>query len=75
MMTQNEMVLQHLKTHKSIDLVTAYNDYGVMALHSRISDLRKKGHIIATNSHTKKNRFGKNVQVYDYTLLKEAKEG
>lgn len=73
MKTQNEMVLDHLRKHGTINLVTAYNEYGVMALHSRISNLRQAGHNIATISHTQKNRFGKNVQVYDYKLVKEAK--
>ena len=72
MKSQNEMVLDHLREHGTINLVTAYNEYGVMALHSRISNLRKAGHIIATVSHTKKNRFGRNVSVFDYKLIKEA---
>lgn len=72
MKTQNQMVLEHLKTHGSINLVTAYNDYGIAALHSRISDLRKRGHEIEKISCTKRNRFGKKIQVFDYRLIKEA---
>jgi hypothetical protein len=72
MKTQNEMVLDHMRKHGTINLVTAYNEYGVMALHSRISNLRQAGHLIETISHTQKNRFGKNVQVFDYKLVKEA---
>lgn len=74
MKTQNEMVLDHLRTHATINLVTAYNEYGVGVLHSRISDLRKAGHEIEKISHTKKNRYGKKVQVFDYRLIKEHKE-
>lgn len=70
--TQNQMVLEHLKTHGSINLVTAYNDYGIAALHSRISDLRKAGHDIEKIVSTKKNRFGKKIRVFDYRLVKEA---
>ena len=72
MKTQNEMVLEHLRTHPTINLVTAYNEYGISALHSRISDLRNKGHVIEKIAHTKKNRYWKKVQVFDYRLLKEA---
>ena len=72
MKTQNQMVLEHLKTHGSINLVTAYNDYGIAALHSRISDLRKAGHDIEKIVSTKKNRFGKKIRVFDYRLVKEA---
>lgn len=71
MKTQNQMVLEHLKTHGSINLVTAYNDYGIAALHSRISDLRKAGHDIEKIVSTKKNRFGKKIRVFDYRLIKE----
>lgn len=74
MKTQNEMVLDHLRTHDTINLVTAYNEYGIGALHSRISDLRNAGHEIEKIAHTKKNRYGKNVQVFDYRLVKEHKE-
>lgn len=71
MKTQNQMVIEHLKTHGSINLVTAYNDYGIAALHSRISDLRKAGHEIEKIVSTKKNRFGKKIRVFDYRLIKE----
>ena len=69
--TQNQMVLEHLRTHRSINLVTAYNDYGIAALHSRISDLRQAGHKIEKIGKTKKNRFGKKIRVYEYRLVKE----
>lgn len=72
MKTQNEMVLDHLRKHGTINLKTAYNEYGVMALHSRISDLRAKGHLIATCRHTVKNKFGKKISAYEYKLIKEA---
>lgn len=70
--TQNQMVLEHLKTHGSINLVTAYNDYGIAALHSRISDLRQAGHDIEKIGKTKRNRFGKKIRVFEYRLVKEA---
>lgn len=72
MKTQNEMVLEHLRKHGTINLNTAYIEYGVMALHSRISDLRERGHLIETCRHTVKNRFGKNISAVDYKLIKEA---
>lgn len=74
MKTQNEMVLEHLRTHGTINLVTAYSEYGIAALHSRISDLRQRGHEIEKISHTKKNRHGKKVQVFDYKLIREAQK-
>ena len=73
MKSQNEMVLEHLRTHKSINLVTAFYEYGIAALHSRISDLRQAGHEIEKVYHFKENRHGKKVRVFDYILVKEAK--
>lgn len=72
MKSQNQMVLEHLREHGTINLVTAYNDYGIAALHSRISNLRQQGHEIEKIVSTKKNRFGKTINVYDYRLIKEA---
>ena len=72
MKTQNEMVLEHLRTHKSINLVTAFYEYGIAALHSRISDLRKDGYEIKKVYSFKKNRHGKKIRVFDYILVKEA---
>lgn len=74
MKTQNEMVLDHLREHGTINLVTAYNEYGIAALHSRISDLRQRGHLIEKISHSKKNRFGKTITVFDYKLIMEAQK-
>jgi hypothetical protein len=73
MKTQNEMVLEHLKTHKSINLVTAFYEYGIAALHSRISDLRQDGHEIEKKYHLHVNQHGKKIRVFDYILVKEAK--
>ena len=72
MKTQNEMVLEHLRTHESINIPTAYYNYGIAALHSRISDLRKRGYVIEKVGKTIKNKFGKKIRVFDYRLIKEA---
>lgn len=71
--TQKQMVIEHLRKHGTINLVVAYEDYGIAALHSRISDLRREGHNIETIWHTKKNRYGKKIRVFDYKLIKEGK--
>ena len=72
MKTQNQMVLEHLKTHKSINLVTAFYEYGIAALHSRISDLRQDGHEIEKVYHLHVNQHGKKIRVFDYILVREA---
>lgn len=45
-MTQNETILAHLKTGQTITPMLAYELYGCLALHSRISELRRAGHTI-----------------------------
>lgn len=58
-MTQNEMILTHLKTHKTgITPMDAVERFGCYRLSARISDLRKEGYEITTEHETKKNRYG-----------------
>lgn len=47
-MTQNEMVLGHLKREGSITPLVALSLYGVYRLSARINDLREEGHDIET---------------------------
>ena len=45
-MTQNEVILNHLRTGKSITPKEAMDEYGIFRLASRISGLKKAGHQI-----------------------------
>lgn len=47
-MTQNEMILNHLKRNRSITQLEALNRFGVMRLASRIDELRQIGMNIET---------------------------
>lgn len=47
-MTQEEAILEHLKSGKSLTPVEALNFYGCFRLAARIDDLRKSGHFIET---------------------------
>lgn len=73
-MTQNEMILNHLKEHGSISSMEAYNLYGITRLSGRIYDLRHDGHNIASKSCKVVNRFGKVVN-YDRYYLRNSDEG
>lgn len=44
--SQNELVLNHLKTHGQLTPLKASGLYGVMRLAARIHELRNKGHAI-----------------------------
>lgn len=68
-MTQNEMILKHLKTHKTgITPMDAVERFGCYRLSARISELRRMGYEIATEHETKKNRYGTPVTYARYTL-------
>ena len=69
-MTQNEMILQHLKEKGSITSAEAFTLYGVTRLSARIYDLRRYRHCIRNDLQEKENRFGKKVW-FDRYILEE----
>lgn len=77
MMTQNEMILDHLRTYGKITPISALEQYGCMRLSARISDLREQGlrdgFTIDTNMVSAKNRFGATVSYAEY-IYKEDKK-
>lgn len=46
--SQNLLVAKHLKKHKSITWMEAYNKYGIVRCAARVNDLRKAGIKIAS---------------------------
>lgn len=68
-MTQNEMILNHLKMFGNITPMTAIEEYGCMRLAARISDLKERGHNIRTKMISRKNRFGKTVSFAEYFYI------
>ena len=70
-MTQNEKVLWHLETFGSITPLDALKEYSIMRLASRISDLKRQGHQITSETITDKNKFGEKIHYSIYRLKKE----
>lgn len=69
-MTQNDMILDFLKTHsEGITPKEASERFGCMRLSARISDLREMGYNITTESETRKNRFGNYATYARYKLV------
>ena len=66
--TQCEKILQHLEQYGSITAMEAVNEYGIMRLASRITDLKKQGVPISRDIVSGKNRFGENIYFAKYTL-------
>lgn len=70
-MTQNEIILNHLKDFGSITPLEAMNEYGIMRLGARVYDLKRKGYNICGEMISKKNRYGKTVSFSRYYLQDE----
>jgi len=69
--TQNDRVLRYMEQHPSITSLDAINFLGCTRLSARISDLRRKGYAIATQSVIVKNRDNKSVRVTAYSLAQD----
>lgn len=69
--TQNDRVLRYMEQHPSITSLDAFRLLGCTRLSARISDLRKKGYAIATQSVMVKNRDNKSVRVTAYSLAQD----
>lgn len=57
-----------MQTFGSITAFEAFRDLGVMRLAARISDLRKRGYAIKSETITVKNRFDEDCYVKKYSL-------
>ena len=67
-MTQCERVLRHMNDHGSIDPMVAIQEYGIMRLASRISDLKDQGYPIIAERKTGKNRYDEPTSYCTYRL-------
>ena len=70
-MTQNEKIVDYMKTFGSITQLEAIMDLGVMRLASRISDLRRQGFNIKSETVTVKNRFEEDCHISRYSLVED----
>jgi len=69
-MTQNDIIKNHLKTHKTITTLQAFSMYGITRLASRILELRDSGMKISGYMIDVKNRRGEIVKVKKYYVSK-----
>lgn len=70
-LTQNQKILRHLRDYGSITQMEAINDYGIMRLASRISDLKRMGHPIRKEMVSGKNRYDERTSYAKYSLITE----
>lgn len=71
--TQCEVVLDYMRDHGSITARQAYH-LGIMRLASRISDLKRVGYDIKSDTVKVKNRDGSFAYVSRYSIRKEESE-
>lgn len=67
-MTQCERIQRHLEDYGSITSAEAMQEYGIMRLASRISDLKKLGVPIKKETVSGKNRYGERTSYARYSL-------
>lgn len=70
-MTQCEKILRHMEDYGSISSLEAVNEYGIMRLASRISDLKRQGYPVTREMVAGKNRYGETVTYARYSLQKD----
>lgn len=69
--TQAERIVDYMERFGSITQLEAIQDLGVMRLASRISDLKKLGVPIKSETVAVKNRFEEDCYIKRYSLVKE----
>lgn len=67
-LTQRDRIMRHLKDYGSITGKEAVNEYGIMHLASRISEMKKDGIPISSVIETSKNRYGELSSYKRYSL-------
>lgn len=66
--TQCDKIVRHLRDHKSISQIEALQEYGIMRLASRITELKKRGYTINKEWVKTKNRYGEPVSFLRYSI-------
>ena len=69
-MNQCERILRHLEDYDSITSLEAMKDYGIMRLASRITDLKRRGYPIQSETVSGTNRYGETTYYSKYRLEK-----
>lgn len=70
--TQSKRILDYMYEHGGITQFEALQELGVMRLASRIADLKRDGHVIASKMVKVKNRYGETCRVKRYSLRRDA---
>lgn len=66
--TQCDRIIRHLKDYGSITSLEAMQEYGIMRLASRITDLKSRGYQITSSTKSSKNRYGETTHYSEHRL-------
>lgn len=66
--SQCDKIMQHMVKYGSITALDAMQEYGIMRLASRISDLKKRGEVIESEMDSATNRNGEKVHFKRYYI-------
>ena len=66
-MNQCQRIIRYLDDYGSITSREAMNEYGIMRLASRISDLRRRGYAIKSEMVEWRNRYGEKTYYKKYS--------
>lgn len=69
--TQCDRILRHMKDFGSISSIEAIKEYGILRLASRITDLKRQGYHIISETKTGENRYGEATHYSVYRLAEE----
>lgn len=67
-MTQSERILRHLHNFGSLTSMEAVQEYGIMRLASRVSDMKRAGVPIRVETVSGRNRYGEATSYARYWL-------
>lgn len=69
-MTQCDKILRHMEDFGSITSLEAMQEYGIMRLASRISDLKQMGVPVRKEMVSGKNRYGEPTAYARYSIAR-----
>lgn len=67
-MTQQDMILNHIRTYGGITSQEAFKKYGVTRLSDVVYKLKRRGFVIEPETIKSTNRYGKKVHFARYVL-------
>lgn len=70
-LSQEQMVLRHLKDFGTINCIEAYAHYSIHKLANTIYALKRRGYEFACKQIVVKNRYGEKHRIAEYSLKED----